>query len=268
MVSSVAVCRAYGEQTEQWLDLRRQHPSPWRNEVDTSPKSVWSRTRAALTPRWTRMLQRAQEAVWRRLFDSRAQLLCPSIIGSLEPWEQQLFKDWRELTTEPALFSIMQNEKEFTQLYIGSDGGMLPQGEFKNRGSQGWVIATSDKILWRGSGPVVSYPKNASFRTEAFGLLAILRLLYHTANFWGFALPDVSIKSHTDSLSLIQTRKAMEKFQDDWYPVVMTWNHIDVLQQIHLDDEGPLPTQGNVTSCQRPCRRKNVVGHSSQEKNK
>ena len=65
------------------------------------------------------------------------------------------------------MLELTQSKEGLKWLYFfSSSGGAIPHGEHKHVGRYGWRIATDDRILWKGRGPVVRYPDTSSYRTE------------------------------------------------------------------------------------------------------
>ncbi len=179
-------------------------------------------------------------------------------VRSLPRWEQQLLGTAHEVSQEsPTLLELMSTSEGVSSLLIGHDGGAYPGGPFKNYGSHGWVIATEDRVLWAGNGPVVGFPDNPSFRTETVAHIGAMRFLFHQYKFWNIDTPEGTLHLSTDSESMMKSTAKLESFGDKWFSAVFTWHHIDALQQLHYAalDLQPLALQ-----------RSHVKGHSDRKK--
>jgi hypothetical protein len=95
-------------------------------------------------------------------------------IRHLPRWDRLLVED-NSIPDINSLLAVIQTEPT---LFLCSDGGAK---DFK--GSFGAVLATGKTILANVGGQ--AYGANPrSFRAEGYGMLAILRLLYHLTTFW------------------------------------------------------------------------------------
>ena len=115
-------------------------------------------------------------------------------ISQLDPWETELLHDLH--------FQCAFDEFRValsTQIIVASDGSVV-----NNRGSFGWVISTTNgTLLATGSGIAFGY-NITSFRCEAYGILAPLRLLYHYQRFNYSTHNQRSITWYCDSESLLK----------------------------------------------------------------
>ncbi len=168
----------------------------------------------------------------------------PSYCRSLPPWERQLLAHCKEVDLgEPSLLELIQTTEGIQSLFLGSDGGAQTQGEHKGTGGFGWAIATHDRTLWKGRGPVVGYPDNSSYRTEHAGALSLFRFLYHYFKFYRVPFPDFESHNFTDSQSMIDTINKLNSYNGKWYSTVFLWNHIDISQQLYNTMQDFLPLQ-------------------------
>jgi hypothetical protein len=174
---------------------------------------------------------------------------------SLPKWEQQLLGYFEIIDIDEHLQDYLGGKEH--ELFVGSDGGALPHGKFKNTGSQGWIIATKEKVLWKGYGTVFGAPDNCSFRTEAYGSLATLVLLKHLYKFWTLTIPAITLLAYTDSLSLMTTLDKVKTFDEEWYPQVFLWHHIDVIHELHSIERELQPMI---------IMRQHVEGHADEER--
>ena len=90
-------------------------------------------------------------------------------ITNLPLWEQQLLSNIKIHSTEKLIKILKAKEK----IYMCSDGGAV-----KEVGSYGAVIASVTEILLELDGQVYGHTPR-SFRSEAYGMLAILLTLFH-----------------------------------------------------------------------------------------
>jgi hypothetical protein len=94
----------------------------------------------------------------------------------------------------PALLTALEDNVAF---YLASNGGAIP---FK--GSFGAVLATSDVILAECGGRAQGADPR-SFRSEAYGLLAITRLLLHLRAYYHLNVSRLTLTLVCDSKSLL-----------------------------------------------------------------
>ena len=115
-------------------------------------------------------------------------------INTLDCWERQLLQTIQfHLSPEDIISMLTQ------MIIIGSDGSVRD-----GRGSFGWIIANPQAhVLATGSGTAFGF-EVTSFRSEAYGILAPLRLLYHLQCFNQFPLCNRSITWYCDSESLLK----------------------------------------------------------------
>jgi hypothetical protein len=91
-------------------------------------------------------------------------------VRSLPEWEQDLLRESEEVAdTDTSL--IEEINRRTGRLYLVTDGGAA--GIY---GSYGWVVATKDKVLWRGRGKAKGYPMD-SHRAEGTARVAGLLFL-------------------------------------------------------------------------------------------
>ena len=115
-------------------------------------------------------------------------------IAFLKPWETALFHNLNFKCTIHEFLNILT-----TPNIIASDGSVKD-----SKGSFGWVIATSmGHILATGSGVAFGHDIT-SFRSEGYGILAPLRLLYHLQTFYHQPLHNCPLTWYCDSESLIK----------------------------------------------------------------
>ncbi len=118
-------------------------------------------------------------------------------LAQRHPWDRQLFQYYQACQSPTALKEYLE-EPTGTRLYVVQDGSAT------NRGSFGWCIATTDTILWEGSGHTQGLDPG-SFRAESYGMLAALRFLTHYLDSYLVrpAQPDLIHHEYTDSQSLL-----------------------------------------------------------------
>jgi hypothetical protein len=91
-------------------------------------------------------------------------------VQSLPEWEQDLLRESEEVE-DTATSLIEEINRRTGRLYLVTDGGTA--GMY---GSFGWVVATKDKVLWRGRGKAKGYPMD-SHRAEGTARVAGLLFL-------------------------------------------------------------------------------------------
>jgi cytochrome b len=119
-------------------------------------------------------------------------------VASLPKWEQFLLQHVT-ICDRTLLFHSLRTA---SQLFLASDGGAADL-----KGSFGYVLATDDTILAECGGFVEGAdPK--SFRAEGYGLLAILRLVFHLR--WFYITRNFALRFtlYSDSESLLKRLKA------------------------------------------------------------
>ena len=115
-------------------------------------------------------------------------------LSKLEPWEQELLHNIHFQCTIEEFQTVST-----TPIIVTSNGSVANE-----QGSFGWVIATTNgTILATGSGIAFGY-KITSFRSEAYGILAPLRLLYHHQCFHHSTHNQRPITWYCDSESLLK----------------------------------------------------------------
>ena len=121
----------------------------------------------------------------------------PMYLEQRDPWDRQLFQYYQACQSPAALKEYLEDPTG-NRLCIAHDGGATDRGSF------GWCIATTDTILWEGSGHTQGLDPG-SFRAESYGMLAALRFLTHYLDFYLVrpAQPDLIHHEYTDSQSLL-----------------------------------------------------------------
>jgi hypothetical protein len=115
-----------------------------------------------------------------------------AFLASLPLWERSLFPDVTVLDLSALLSALADN----ADLYLASDGGAIPL-----KGSFGAVLATDDAILVECGGRAYGQDPR-SFRSEAYGMLAITRLLLHLRRYHHY-------NSHRMNLTLVCDAKSL-----------------------------------------------------------
>ena len=115
-------------------------------------------------------------------------------IRTLDTWEQYLLEYFHCGSNDNDLLATLSGP-----LVLASDGSVSDSS-----GSYGWVLAShTNQILATGYG--IAYgSKITSFRSEAYGILAVLRFLYQVQCYYKIPLPNRSITWYCDSDSLIK----------------------------------------------------------------
>jgi hypothetical protein len=102
----------------------------------------------------------------------------------------------------PALLAALASNVD---LYLASDGGAIPLKD-----SFGAILATSDTILVEcGDRAFGQDPR--SFRSEAYGMLAVTRLLFHLRAFHQLNMSRMTLALVCNSLSLLDRLSASRK---------------------------------------------------------
>jgi hypothetical protein len=137
------------------------------------------------------------------------------------PWEYELLRH-SHMTSSVSEFVLSMSSANC----IGMSDGSVNNYE----GAYGWIFATqSGSQLDTGSGRIPTNPCS-SYRAESYGMLSLLRFLYHvTVN---IAAPNITaLQISTDSNSLIQKVTQYLQF-DTFYPNTTLEPDWDVLQII------------------------------------
>jgi hypothetical protein len=124
-----------------------------------------------------------------------------SFLESLPVWERSLFPEVK-VPDLPALLEALTSNAD---LFLASDGGAVPL-----KGSFGAVLATSDTILVECGGRAYGQDPR-SFRSEAYGMLAVTRLLFHLRAFHQLQMSRMQLTLVCDSLSLLDRLSASRK---------------------------------------------------------
>jgi hypothetical protein len=124
-----------------------------------------------------------------------------SFLDSLPVWERSLFPAVQVLNL-PALLEALTSNAD---LYLASDGGAVPL-----KGSFGAVLATSDTIVVECGGHAFGQDPR-SFCSEAYGMLAVTRLLFHLRAFHQLNMSRMQLTLVCDSLSLLDRLSASRK---------------------------------------------------------
>jgi hypothetical protein len=119
-------------------------------------------------------------------------------INHLEPWESSLFEHYSATQDPDALKHHLQS-LDSSPLFLAHDGGASERGSF------GWVIASSTAIFWEGSGRTYGRTPG-SFRTESYGMLAALQFLHHYIRYSHATVANPALEhfEYTDSESLMK----------------------------------------------------------------
>ena len=157
--------------------------------------------------------------------------------GSLAPWEKLLLQHLDVTdTTEDTIWLALTN----TTCHIATDGS-APSG----KGSFAWVISNGEgQILAHCHGPVFG-AKISSYRSEAYGILSVLRFLLKLSQLRGGDNGDANqLLSHTllcDNRSLILRINDLKQWKRV-YPNVTMEPEWDVLAEIRatLQDLNPV----------------------------
>ena len=113
----------------------------------------------------TNLISEPMEAPWLQQTKRTSPKTWNEYVVSLPSWEKDLIGINHEMENMTGLCSALINES--TILFAVSDGGNV--GPF---GSFGWVVGTTDEIMWEGAGVARGSPMT-SYRAEAYGYLAL-----------------------------------------------------------------------------------------------
>jgi len=174
-------------------------------------------------------------------------------IATLPEWEQDLLQLSCDGNLDEAITKLSEALQSNNYLYFVSDGG----ADFPVRGSFGFVLATSNDVLWQGRGYVRGRPID-SHRSEGYGRMAKLLLTTRFCQFAAITHSPAKILPFCDNKSIVS------KSDPDWDPYykpsTTTDADWDVIAQIHeLQDELQVVCPGI-----RPCQH--VKGHQDDNK--
>ena len=156
-------------------------------------------------------------------------------LETLPQWERELLDDCECMdgTDGESLAKFIQDFRKGSKLVGASDGGLRKIS--REYGVYGWLIAIYDShVIWKGKGQAQG-TRNASYRTEGIGIIAVRRMLYHTMVFWKVApsvIEEPIFVHYSDSESFIKKQRTLHSYGETWYPTVHTWPHADVLLQL------------------------------------
>ena len=137
-------------------------------------------------------------------------------------------------------------------LYLVTDGGAIEP----IKGSYGWVIASSTKILWTGRGYTRGYPIN-SHRAEGYGRLAGLVFLRRYIQYMKLEKCPNTVLNFCDNKTIV---KSVLNTWDPYYKPGTTLSpNWDVLAQIH-EVQSILKPVINIKPCEH------VKGHQDRHK--
>ena len=185
----------------------------------TPPKSAYP----------TDVYQRGQRLLVRDNFDepdlnnSRAQTF-HEFIQMLDQWETQLLEK-TQLHYEPQRTAELLNDG--CSLFVASDGSICPE----KCGSFGFTVThvSSKTRLMMGQGPVPGH-EPSSFRAEAYGALAVGRLLVRLSEFTGIEIRQ-RVFHWIDNEGVVNRIKAQLK-QPQVYPSSTLQPDWDVIHEI------------------------------------
>jgi hypothetical protein len=167
-------------------------------------------------------------------------------------WEKKLFHDLKFLKDPEEVHNMIANGKFFS----ASDGGAV-----SNKGSYGMVVADASHEPWvTCSGPVFGF-NPSSYRSEAFGLLATVRLIFRLLDFFGHTA-EFGFTHYMDNMGVINRMNDMipklqanpnDVFLSEWDALaeikstLLLINSKINLQHVHShqDDKTPLNSLSN-----------------------
>ena len=148
-------------------------------------------------------------------------------IETLDEWERELLQEVEINDDVYVLVSAIISHAS------NSDGEILAtsDGSAPNFvGTFGWSLSLSNgKRLAKNKGPAPGH-RTTSFRAEAYGLLSLLRFLFHAFAYTGNTLPD-KLTLHTDSESVLKKLLEMATWPY-YYPNTTIASDWDVLQAV------------------------------------
>ena len=127
----------------------------------------------------------------------------PNYVSALPTWEATLIGNVTILDKT----TLLQQLRDAPQMYFASDGGAVT-----NHASFGCVLASGQQILVECGGHVDGADPQ-SFRAEAYGLLAILRIIHHLRKFYCTGNRTLNLKGYTNSNSLLLRLQASRRLQ-------------------------------------------------------
>jgi hypothetical protein len=145
----------------------------------------------------------------------------PHYITTLPPWEQTLLKDMTFVDIRQLFTSLRSADT----LLLASDGGASDR-----RGSFRALIATGDTILIECGGRAQG-ANPPSFRAEGYGILAVLRLLFHIRYFYVLQNRQARFRLYCDSESLLKRIDVSRKLKRS-IPQRYIFSEVNVEMQI------------------------------------
>ncbi len=98
------------------------------------------------------------------------------------------------------LGTLLKETIEGDSLILATDGSYCPS---LGKGSHGWVLASSNKVLWHGKGPSDGQPSILSpYRAELSGILAGLHVIQYTCTY--FEITTGTAQLHSDCVKALR----------------------------------------------------------------
>jgi hypothetical protein len=116
-------------------------------------------------------------------------------LASLPQWEQDLLKSIQRGSSQTSFRTRLR--ADHTSIHIVSDGSFL-----NGNGTFGWIIASSDEILFSNSGHI-AHPSSSPFRSECFGILSWLVFIKHYMIYFQVPSSWCTMTPYCDNLSTI-----------------------------------------------------------------
>jgi hypothetical protein len=107
-------------------------------------------------------------------------------IDSIPRTQRRLLTEWKQNVTDLQVWRAFRSR---AKLHLATDGGLKGCN-----GTHGWVLATSNTVLFTGAGPIDS----SSTRCELGGLASSLLTIAATARIWGLR-HKASLRWYADS---------------------------------------------------------------------
>ncbi len=145
-------------------------------------------------------------------------------LDTLAPWDRLLF-DHLDLSIDP--YVIIETLASTTAIYSASDGSVKD-----HQGSFGWLLSTPDgTVILKCSGPAYGRQMK-SYRAEGYGVLSLLRFIYHLYTFCHTPLP-AALRLFCDSKSLLDKTHTYLRYPR-YYPNTTLQPDWDIVQQIAI----------------------------------
>ena len=213
----------------RWLSFRRQTPVRFSNHPppDVAPSPIIKEMHSHFrTPELRDSVLAYSFPVSPTDANPRSFLNLSSYLQTLPEWERLLLSHY---TSNPAshlsLSQFLSSPDPVSTLYLVSDGSSC-----EPRGSFGWALADStSNLFFSGHGNACGWSPS-SFRSEAYGALAVFRFLTRYLQYHALSVERsaIQVKFYCDNQGLIQTLHRTF-FEPELYPKDMIRADYDVI---------------------------------------